>query len=124
MKQAVIFDQFARVCDYFEPNTDVNNGYGCSHPNQEETEEIDGKEQGMCFCFCCPLGIPAEQCDKDKNDPDAVPDEIDWDGLCDDGIVYEDEYLLVDSSQDAPEDVQKALKDYNEYLNRYSAKID
>ena len=32
----------------------------------------------------------------EKEHPDAIKDEIDWDGLCEDGEVTEGEYLLVE----------------------------
>lgn len=90
-------------CGYGTSRTDANNGYGCNHPEQEETEECiedDGytyrveisqnemkqlkkngdrriKNQGRCFSFSCPL---CSQCDdKDLEDYD---EDGDWEG-CD-----------------------------------------
>lgn len=83
----VEIDDLMNHCGYGTSQTDANNGYGCNHPEQEETElclEEDGytyrvetsqykmkqlkergderiKAQGCCFPFTCPLGI---QCDE------------------------------------------------------------
>lgn len=82
----VEIDDLMNHCGYGTSQTEANNGYGCNHPEQEETEEcieIDGytyrphiieeikqakinvgfinKEQGKCFPFSCPLG---SQCDE------------------------------------------------------------
>lgn len=47
----MIFDQVWPRCRYFFGDSDVNNGYGCLHPEQEEVE--DGL--GRCHSFTCPL---------------------------------------------------------------------
>ena len=38
----------------------ANNGYNCSHPDQDETveDEDSGKSVGCCHCWSCPLGYP------------------------------------------------------------------
>ena len=56
-RKAVPFDTFVGGCNYFDSNSDVNNGYGCTHPEQEEKQ----KGKGCCFCFSCPLGTPADE---------------------------------------------------------------
>ena len=120
MKKAVMFDEFAACCPFFNSETEVNNGYGCNHPKQEETEEENGKQQGCCFCHKCPLGIEAEQ--EDLTDPeheDAIKDEIDWDGCCDDGYVSEGEILLVNIDKDASKEEKDALYHYERYMHRY-----
>jgi hypothetical protein len=123
MMKAVLFDSFASNCQFFNCNTEINNGYGCNHPDQEETEEENGKEQGRCHCFCCPLGIEAEQEDlTDKDNPDAISGEIDWDGMCEDGEVSEGEYLIVNVGEDATEDEKQALYNYELYMHRYDKK--
>jgi len=43
----VRFEEFAYVCPYSTAETEVNNGYGCNHPEQDETEE----GQGKCYCW-------------------------------------------------------------------------
>lgn len=121
MRKVVLFDDFAFQCQFFNGNTDVNNGYGCNHPEQDNTnEDENGNERGCCYCCSCPLGIEAEQEDlTDKEHPDAIKDEIDWDGLCEDGEVTEGEYLLVNVDEDATEDEKQALEAYEIYMHRY-----
>lgn len=55
---------FANHCGYFHNaylsgGVVLNNGYNCRHPEQEETEEIDGKTIGCCYRFSCPLAYQA-----------------------------------------------------------------
>lgn len=51
--EVVHIDQLVRECGWFQGGTEANNGYGCSHPCQEER---DGEtNQGCCFAFSCPL---------------------------------------------------------------------
>lgn len=76
----VDIDDLMNHCGYGTSQTDANNGYGCNHPKQDETElcfEIDGytyrgprkeieeaiksglhniKQQGKCYPWSCPLG--------------------------------------------------------------------
>lgn len=114
MRRAVIFDEFAYQCPFFNSEDAENNGYGCDHPKNNP----DG-----CYCHACPLGIEAEQEDlTDTEHPDAVKDTIDWDGLCEDGKVAESEYLLIDIGEAASEDEKKALYSYELYRNRYNKK--
>lgn len=121
MLKAVLFDEFAYCCQYF--NSETAGGYGCDHPQQQETREENGEEVGCCFCWSCPLGCEAEQEDlTDPEDPDAVKDNIDWDGLCEDGEVAESEILLICADDEATEDQKKALADYELYLHRYDKK--
>lgn len=121
MRKAVLFDVFAYCCQYF--NHETANGYGCNHPEQRETAEEEGKEVGCCFCHTCPLGIEAEQEDlTDREHPDAVKDNIDWDGMCENGEVTESEYLLVDISETATEDEKRAVYAYDRYMHRYDKK--
>ena len=68
----VEINSLCRVCGYFTSATDVNNHYGCTHPEQEETEtctEIDGYlaydkngaiKMGKCYSFSCPLATQAD----------------------------------------------------------------
>lgn len=114
-RKAVVFDEFARVCKYFSSATDVNNGYGCLHPMQEEMrEDSAGEKHGCCCCWSCPLGVEAEQ-----EDIETPKSGIDWDGLCDDGEVTEGEYLLINCSRKASDDEKEALARYERYLHRY-----
>lgn len=112
-KRVVLFDEFASACDFFDTEVNVNDGYGCTHKKQEETELVEGVKQGKCFCFSCPLGIVAE-------DEDLSRDDIDWDGLCEDGEVSESEYLLINIHEETTEEEKKALKNYDRYSNRYN----
>ena len=41
-RKAVPFDTFVGGCNYFDGNSDVNNGYGCTHPEQEEKQNEEG----------------------------------------------------------------------------------
>lgn len=121
MRKAVLFDEFSSQCKFF--NSETNDGYGCDHPKQEETEDENGIKVGCCFCHTCPLGIEAEWQDlTDKNHPDAIKDEIDWDGLREDGKVTEGEYLLVTTDKTASEEQKEALFSYERYMHRYDKK--
>ena len=49
-------DDLVRVCGHFESETGVNNGYGCTHPEQEEQQPGEGgKPHGSCFAHSCPV---------------------------------------------------------------------
>ena len=55
-------DEFANLCGWFynaylRDGIEANNGYNCSHPEQEEIreDETSGKTAGCCFCWSCPL---------------------------------------------------------------------
>ena len=85
-RKAVPFDTFVGGCDYFDSNSDVNNGYGCTHPEQEEKQ----KGKGCCFCFSCPLGTPADE--ESFEEPD-----IDWNGT-EKEDVGEDDYIIIPSN--------------------------
>lgn len=110
-KRCVVFDEFARVCKFLNAETDANNGFGCDHPDQIETQNRDGKEQGCCFCFSCPLGVEAEP-------EDIESDLIDWDGISDE-TVEEGEYLLINCSDNATDNEKDALIRYDRYIHRY-----
>lgn len=84
-RKAVPFDTFVGGCNYFDSNSDVNNGYGCTHPEQEEKQ----KGKGCCFCFSCPLGTPADE--ESFEEPD-----IDWNGT-EKEDVGEDDYIIIPS---------------------------
>lgn len=55
MNKLITIDDLTDVCGYFNPESETNNGYGCDHPEQEETE--DG--QGKCLRCSCPVAYPA-----------------------------------------------------------------
>ncbi len=111
------FDEFAYMCQYFTSETAVNNGYGCTHPEQEETDpdrENGGKEHGKCYDFSCPLCLMAEE---EDFDPAQHPD-YDLDGATMDDYA-EGEYVLVNVDSDASEDEKKAYASYERFLHRY-----
>jgi len=110
--KAILFDCFVSFCDYFNAEK-VESGFGCDHTKQKQKENVDGVNFGKCSCCSCPLGISAEQEDLDATN-------IDWDGLCQDGEVYESEYLLINIGKESTEEQKKALKNYDRYLNRYN----
>lgn len=70
--KVVPIDNLCRICGYFTSQTDANNHYGCTHPEQSETDpctEINGyyaydkhgaTQMGKCYSFSCPL---ATECD-------------------------------------------------------------
>lgn len=128
MLKAVTFDEFSSQCQYSYTfgKGYINGGYNCKHPEQENVENVGykGKKKcGCCYCISCPLGIEAEQQDlTDKNHPDAIKEEIDWDGLCSDGIVYEGEYMLVPVGENATEEQKEAMWNYELYMHRYDKK--
>lgn len=120
-RKVVSFDEFAHVCPYFTSACAVNNGYGCTHPKQEETDfdrEL-GREHGKCYDYSCPLGITPDA--EDLDNPD-----VDWDGITKDDVSEEDgnflegDYLMVSTEPDASEDEKKALEAYERYMNRYN----
>lgn len=118
MLKAVVFDEFSIHCPYFYSYKKecINNYYNCKHPSQEETEKVESNECiGKCYCFSCPLGIEATQDDLSENN-------IDWDGLCEDGEVYEGEYLLVETGESATNEQREAMKSYELYMHRYDKK--
>lgn len=60
-------NDFANHCGYFfnaymQDNITANNGYNCSHPDQDEIveDEESGKAAGCCYCWSCPLGYPPD----------------------------------------------------------------
>lgn len=113
-RKAVTFEDFSHCCPFF--NSKIGDGYGCDHPLQEEKDtDAEGKEYGKCYCCSCPLGIEAEQ-------EDLTSNEIDWDGMCEEGEVNEGEYLLVDVGDEATEDQKNALYSYERYMHRYDKK--
>lgn len=114
----VSFEEFAYVCPYFTSQTAVNNGYGCTHPEQEETDpdsENGGIEHGKCYDFSCPLCLTTEEEDFDNN----LHPDYDLDGL-DKDDYSEGDYVLVNTDDDASENEKKAFMNYERYINRYN----
>lgn len=103
-QKMVLFEDFARVCYYSDFSSDVNNGYGCKHPRQEEN--------GCCFCHSCPLGIEADK--DDLNNPNVNRDDIDEDDFAEEG-----EYILVPTGEEATELQKQTILAYDRYMHRY-----
>lgn len=101
------------VQHFFNSETEVNNGFGCDHSDNEIYEEDEGGAKvGCCFCHACPLGTEADQEDLEQKD-------VNWDGLCEDGDVSEGEYLLIETGEEATKDQEKALFKYDRNIHRY-----
>ena len=62
----VDIDTLCCVCGYFTADTEINNGYGCLHPEQETHK---GNSVGCCFASTCPLGYFD---DKDEGESTVV----------------------------------------------------
>ena len=120
-------DEMSCICGYFNGNTNVNNGYGCDHPEQEEYEmayvDEDGctwsykdvedtqpkKKQGKCYHFSCPL---AGRCDlEDVKDYD--PEEYERLLMAYNGDIDEMEAVV-----DSREDVVIDEETYNELIKK------
>ena len=70
MLMILSINAFANLCGHFfnvntsDPDlSDVNNGYNCDHPEQEEGEKLDDRFVGACHAGSCPLGYPPERYD-------------------------------------------------------------
>ena len=122
MRKVVDFDIFSSVCPYFTSQYDVNNYYGCTHPEQTEIcEDKNGIERGCCYCQSCPLGVAPDE--NDINNP-----EVDLDGLIYDDFVDENgdfiedsgDYIIIGVGDGATEDKQIALRNYENYIYRYN----
>ncbi len=122
MRKVVSFEAFAFNCPYFTSEYDVNNGYGCTHPKQEETDpDKSDIERGKCYCWSCPLGI-------EPDEEDFINPDVDWDGItredCTSSISGEfsvdGDYIMVNTGPDATEDEKEALGNYEDWINRYN----
>lgn len=76
MNEVYDINALSQVCGYFTGNTEICGGYGCSHPDNDDTEMMitDGEgraryaaaeeirdnpsvfSQGRCLACSCPLG--------------------------------------------------------------------
>ena len=118
MMLACLFDDFAYSCDYYTSQTTVNNGYGCTHQDQEEIDfdQYMGKNHGKCSCNSCPLGCEADQ------EAWVRAENVDWDGFDADqeGGVAEGEYILVRFDSEASADKRAAVINYKKRINRFN----
>lgn len=122
-RKVAVFDDFAYACPYYTSECSVNNGYGCTHPEQDETDfdrEL-GREHGKCYCFSCPIGYAPDE-------EDWINPEIDWDGTTLGDILVDgrwpmggdEEHIVVNIGPDATEDEKKAWRSYERRINRYN----
>ena len=105
MKQIISLDELADRCGYFTSETDANNGYGCNHPDQEETEMLYKDEsgythrdctsekttfkQGKCYASTCPI---ASVCSPEYIDEwNKIDKELTEDDLSDYDMMLVDE---------------------------------
>lgn len=110
---AARFDAFSLVCPYFTTKPWVNNGYGCTHPGQEEIRcDGDGNACGACYLHSCPLGYKADA--EDLTNP-----EIDWGDTKLDPEDVEDEYIVVRTNAEPNAEERAAVEQYTKYINRY-----
>ena len=124
-RKVAMFDDFSSVCQYFNCETSVNNGYGCNHQEQEETDlDADGKKQGKCYCWSCPLGTEPDE--EDWNNP-----AVDFDGFqltdftgCDGKWLMDSDHISVCVEPDAAEAEKTALYNYERRVNRYNPDWD
>lgn len=90
-------DEMVEICGFFTTETTVNNGYGCKHPNQEETD-VDfrtDKKHGKCYCWSCPLANEADLQDMKKLDQELYDD---WKDEEYDPTEMGGEYMIVDET--------------------------
>ena len=60
LRKPITLDDFTRVCGHFVSDTNVNNGYGCDHPENESKSDRDASMDGepgvfKCYQFTCPI---------------------------------------------------------------------
>jgi len=92
-KNVKYMDTIVKICGYFINGAEVNNGYGCNHPKQEEVDTINGKEHGKCFSYSCPIAI-ALRPNEYKEDRKYF-DKDEWKQLSDgDWLLIHDKDLL------------------------------
>lgn len=73
-------DEMVKECRHFhcaDVEVNVNNGYNCSHPDQEEFEEVNGVKVGKCYCWSCPMACEADEEDFDNPEIDKNGWDID-----------------------------------------------
>ena len=90
--ELICIDNLIRVCGYFHDHAPVNNGYGCDHPNQEESD--DG--QGKCYTFSCPIATTLHP-HEEPEDRHYFGDGNEWESMS-------DEYWMVWNPNDAKPD--------------------
>ena len=97
MTKIIHIDEMVEICGFFTTDIEVNNGYGCKHPEQEETDidHCTWKEHGKCYSWSCPLANEADLEDmkeydmklyEDWKDERADPTEMGGQYL----VIYDD----------------------------------
>ena len=127
--RALDFDAVYASCPY-AADSENNNGYGCSHPKQEATAETEeGEEEGLCYCWSCPLGISFNPSEDEEDAYSLIHNPyIYWD----DGFtsmdgkgpsaddINDSGCLLVCDDKFATESDWETISRHNRYLNRYN----
>jgi hypothetical protein len=70
---ALHIDALVQRCGWFTMDTELNNGYGCNHPETEIEFECDGDQRR-----CNPSSCPVASCFDDWGDPDVVRDAAEY----------------------------------------------
>jgi len=98
MNELIQIDELLEKCGYsYNSETNINNGYNCKHPDQEEFEMVDNEKIGKCFAWSCPLAPKADLQDLKELDSNLFDEykesaddqgciESDWVVVCIDEI--------------------------------------
>ena len=111
MKRKIIhIDEMVEKCGFFTSNTNVNNSYGCKHPDQEEIDEDyeTKKPHGKCYAWSCPLANEADLEDMKELDKDLYNE---WKDEKYDPTEMGGNYLVVDEEINNKGTDQKPNKD-------------
>ena len=92
-RELIQIDALIDKCGFaYSSDTNINNGYNCSEPDQEEFEMIDNKKIGKCYAWSCPLACKADLQDLKELDQilyDEYKNSADDQGCIDsDWVVY------------------------------------
>ena len=64
-------DDLMYECSYsYQDDANINSGYNCKHPDQEELEIINNEKIGKCYSWSCPLAPQADLQDMKELDQD------------------------------------------------------
>ena len=67
----ISLDSLAEICGYFVEDCDdhCNNGYGCNHPDNDQTEKCKNGH-AECHAFACPVAykVSCPVCENDESD--------------------------------------------------------
>lgn len=62
-------------CGYFTSDYEINNKYGCRHPEIEDKDDVTGV--GRCLASACPLGTLSDDDDSSVSISDETAKELD-----------------------------------------------